>query len=246
MVRDDGYPYRGNVRPASPVRINWDSPQARGLVGTWLAEEGHATYEPVRGVADLWTYMILKPDTGGGGKAMGSSGVGCNIAFNPYLPATLFTAGLTFVVDFTPCVWFGANPGIWRSAATCDGWEFCIFQNTSGRPWIRWKANNILQPTSGWSATLGKRVHMVWSIQSLGTGSWVRVYADGVLVHEATHNQNGGPASGIYKLGYQGSIGYEYVDAEYVEWRFYNSALNDAECINLYAPESRWDLYAPA
>ena len=112
------------------------------------------------------------------------------------------------------------NPGFWRT-----GTNFMIFTNVSGRPWVRWGGNNILQPGSGYSVPLNTWVYITYVVESGGPG--VYFYVNGELKHSNTHNTVA-PSFSITQLGYQQNI-LQYILGKYGSVTFYNRALSSTE-----------------
>lgn len=172
----------------------------------------------------LSTSAVLADTTGLKGIGRKTDAIGNVIALSPTLS---LTAGhdytCLFVVDGVG--FNGANPGVWRDSG---GGNFCIFQGTSGRPWIRVNGSNVLQPGSGYGLTSGASHAFAFRVRSSTSAAF---FADGVCRHSATHAVATTTAS-ILQIGYQ-NTGTEALSGGYVLAVFWLCALPDGDLIQL-------------
>lgn len=113
------------------------------------------------------------------------------------------------------------NPGLWRDGDTSTGTNaFNIFNGSSGRPWVRWAATDILKPTSGYQVATNAWTMVHYVVTS---ASKVKFYAAGSEQYTADHAK-ATPAFTVYNLGWQYSTA-EGVLGVYDEVRFRASNL---------------------
>lgn len=120
---------------------------------------------------------------------------------------------------FYPTAWVGTNPGFLRSGPTGAGNEFFIFQST-GRPYIR-RTADVLRPTTGFNFELNKLQQCVF----VSTPKIAACYADGNLVHQATHAA-AGTATTFNTIGPNST---QRLDAYFLEILLFTRALTPDE-----------------
>lgn len=113
----------------------------------------------------------------------------------------------------------GGNPGVWRSASLND---FCIFQGSTGLPWMRVNGVDPLKPASGFAITAGRSHTFAFRLRTAVESTF---FCDGALRHSATHSTNNAAIS-FTDVGYQ-SVSTEALTAGYALVVFWDKALSD-------------------
>lgn len=213
-------PFRLPGTPLDPA-----NPINRGLVGFWPMWEGAGGKTlDISGKNNHGT-LTNGPLWSGGGLELDDT--------DDYIatPGVSIPAAsdFTFALKILPRAWIGNNPGVWRAGSASTGTSFNIFQLTTGVPWIRWNAVDILKPVSGYSVPLNEISSLVFTV---GSASNVAFYSNGVLRHSATHTTDTA-AFTINNIGWQNLVG-ERVRGLYDYARVWTRALSALEAQQLY------------
>lgn len=216
-------PYRGCVAPQRPVSINTDSPQCRDLESCWLGNTVAWGDIPVPGGLAARTV---------GGTVIPGSHVGLvSTAQVVMLPRTRLVSSPTTMVVWVQWTAQTALIDVRNAAATAYHQIYLRGSGAAFRP----TTNGNYTAISG--TTLGAPIHLAMVCDGL---SYRCGYYNGVAGAANTVTVADGTLDRL-------SVGASAVSTDaIIEWRLYNRALTAAEIWSLYAPETRWDLYAPA
>jgi hypothetical protein len=232
----------GLSRPSWPFTLNRQSPQAQGLVAWWpCVEAGAFTRDLSLGGWDLartgvpWVAapqaQTLSPD------------------FNGTSDVLTRDDSPISGMPFTMAVW-----AVWDTAtskclmslsagALTDRYQLQLDSPGDLQAFIIQGANSASAETAGFvnSAPEGTLFHAVGVYASSTSRS---AFMNGVLgeTDPTSIVPNACTQLTIGARRNTGSVG-AYFDGRIIEARFYNRALTAAEVWNLYAPQSRWDLY---
>jgi len=97
---------------------------------------------------------------------------------------------------------------------------------------------------TGPTLTIGQLYHVVLTLVGTSGSATGTLYIDGKL-YSTLADQPGMTFGGTWLWDYSGG-GYANIDACMADIRFYNRVLDANEVYQLYAPETRYDLYLPA
>lgn len=234
-------PFRGSTRPAGAVRINTDSPQAHGLK-VWYP------LSPACPIANLASGR--QAGTAVGTQAyVGNHDVGLVWSGNGSSRAIATNIALS-AVDLTRCTvsaWVrplatargeilstegSGSDGMSLVTNALGGFDFGVWNGGYG-PMVRAGAY-----------TLGAAVLLTGT--RAGDSDSLRLYVNGVEVgsdpSETTPTVTTSPTLQIGRY-YTGA---NWFNGDIWDARVYTRCLSAAEVAHLYAPETRWDLYAPA
>lgn len=218
---------RHTRQPPPGTKINFRDPRAAGLLAGFALGSFLDVVPNARSSSSKYT----APSAGTGIHGYGlvnttGNGIVRNTAIS--LPANRDYTCL-FVVD--AIAWNGTNPGVWR-----DNTNFCIFQTTTGRPWIRSNAVDVLKPASGYGLTTGAGHVFAFRNRASASASF---FADGALRHDATHS-TATIASSLTTIGFNTSTA-ESITGVWPLGLFWDRGLSDGELIALTA--NPWQLF---
>lgn len=232
-------------RPSGPTRINWNSPQARGLYARWPMRLGNPTLEQVGGynivpnANGLW-----RPSTFGGGM-IDTTNVGVTHSANPFVPhSTRFTTDLG--TELSVSCWFrslaptgtgnigNASPfGKWDGA----GWMIYVIGDK-----LRFYMGNTNTPTGTTVVDDSSKYFLLTGVaSSTDAVTGCRLLVNGVREIDAAAGTIGSSTCDIQFGQYANSAGSSQ-DYEVFDCRLYKRALTDADVWQMYDPVTRWDL----
>lgn len=229
-------PYRGNARPPGPWRINTDSPLSHGLI---FLTDGASVFAPI----DMT------------GFAPPVSVVGSRTQSHPSCSLD----------DGTTAYWgtdYNPTQAAWRqSGRTSLQYSFAVMMKFVGasvafeggyanRTKVQCTSGGVFEAKAMF--TSGSDANIV-APSSVATNVWhgvavtydqsnIRLYLDGAEVASAAETRTPEWGYGTDYLYTPGSYINGYL--RYAAW--WNRALSAVEIARLWAPETRWDLYAPA
>lgn len=225
------------------VRLRQGHPQAAGLRCVWPLWAFTTEYTPnLAGPGLLWNRIgfsvvplwVSTPE----GLTFHKSA--STTRLDP-VPELAFSTGQDFtcVLWLRPTAFNGGNPGVVQTLI--DGFEW-NFPGTTGRPFVSLGGVTVLNPGSGDTMALNEFHCIAISVKS-GTGGYVNYYRNGHLQHSASHSASVS-ADTIQSFGFQFGTN-ENILGFYQEIRWYDRALSAAEMWQLFAPQSRYDLFEP-
>jgi len=233
-----GWPFRHP--PNVWMGVNWESPQAAGLAGWWptLLSAGASRLRDVSGRG--------RHLAGYNSPAWTSTSLGQVPAFNNsrYFEADISLSGL---LEITMSVWL-YQPG---TRANFDvmmsngNWSTCLQWATDAvAPYgVRWKVD-----TSGGVQNLDAANAVpssAWTLLSATyDGVTSRLYVNGEEINSATYSSSFDNGNTGITLGAMYGGGNALNTAYMAEPRLYNRALPATVIRSMYAPETRWELYA--
>ena len=218
-----------------PFVINRASPQAVGLVGWWpvLASRGSSVlYSLARPYNGTLQSTTLTWET--------DSQMGMRLNFpraDAAYISTAFPAPTTG--PFTLAGWIRtANAGSYRAILGC-----------SANGGIEWRLNpseqlELLQESVALVATSGGTVTTAaWAHVALtwASGGAYVFYVNGQAAGSGTNNVT--YSAGTFDIGRHGTLSGEGYGGQIADLRVYERSLSDAEIWQMYAPQTRWDLY---
>jgi hypothetical protein len=171
-------------------------------------------------------------------------GVGASVVVTQSAPTRASGLNLAAGADFTMLFvvsglgYNGSNPGVWRDGSALNGGTFCIFNGSTGRPWIRVNGADVLKPVSGYQLPSGTNTAFAFRARSAAEAAFA---ADGVLRHTVTH-ATATVASSVWQIGIQNDAT-QMASGAYAMWAVWNRALSDAEMQLVTA--NPWVLFAP-
>lgn len=235
-------PYRGGGRPFGHVRLNTDSPQTQGLSRWW----------PHGQLVDL--VVGDKPTTAGfasqSASALGTAYAGTGSHTVTYAAHNLSEPSITLAV--------------WLDVASWNtSWERLVdwsFNDGTGEPYtiaqivrygggdslyFGWSHSGSLVSLATYTITPPFRdVHVALVISPSRQSAFINGQRIGGTTHASGFNALGYSSSQIKFVRF-GTGSTNYSRSVQGDVRTYKRALSDQEIWNLYAPETRWDLYAP-
>ena len=240
MPRYDGLPFRGNVRPPGPWRINRESPQAHGLV-LWAPDGrtdlvGHqrvaarSPWVDASRVLPMLGEVLDYADSGGSYFALPVSAWPITVSAwiwrdngaNDDVVFGLFEASPLGAADghYTQ-----ASSSVWKTCAAQDG-SFDLPTGTVAAATGAWQCVTMVV-----ASDTSRLCYVDGTLSSTGTASraW-RGYTRLAL--------------GYYEADTQGVFG--TADGGISDVRVYRRALSADEIWQLFDASTRWDLYAPA
>lgn len=231
-----------------PFMINRDSMQAEGLVGWWVFRPGRSM------LADLTdggaTFALsggatFQASIGGPGLYENANGDGALIAAAPtYLRPT---ANVTLVWRAIVHGAGVANSVVGMSANNTDAAPFVCwqFQRDAAQTmrWLHSQDGNINTISVASAITYG--VETLWA-GTCQSGSQV-FYRNGVSIGSGVVSGSGFAYSATSELMVNATPAFSRnFNATTLELRVYNRALSAQEVWQLWAPDTRWELYRPA
>ena len=228
-----------------PFRLNKHSPQARGLVGWWptLLNSGNKLPDK-SGFGNDGAFPGGTPNPAWATSTQGSVlSYDGNEDYISMGDSDLFTPNFISI-----SVWFKRVNNDRRlvskdnnSPVTDRDWLIKLTASDTAQ-FSLWNQDNAIGTASGGTTISTTAFHII-------TGTWdganIRVYVDGIQQAEAARTGTSVNNSGTaLELGrrqdaaehYSGLIG---------DVRIYNRALSPSEVYQLYAPQTRWELYEP-
>jgi len=236
---------RAHRQPAWPFAVNWQSPQAAGLIGWWpMAPAGGRTLHDVgRGLTPgtiaggaSWT-----PDTlHGAGHALTFDGVnGTYVTCGDAASADFGTA------NFTVSFWVNVNAGASRALVLKDAYATgtdngIFFFRDSGSRFGYWNGSATTVMVS--SPTNGQWYHLVGVRTGTGANQLL-LYVNGIQVATATESRT---LSNSKNLTFGGdSTGLSVMTGSLRDIRICNIALPPALVWQMFDARTRHDLYRP-
>jgi len=240
-----GRRFGGTVRPPWPFGINTNSPQARGLVAWWPCVETGAL------LRDLSLGSVDLTRTGASWVAAPQAGVmapDCNGT------SDVFTRDDSPISDmpFTMAVWaigddFSSGRALFSlsHATLTDRYQLIVDSVVPGRisAQIVQGASSDTSAATTDTTAVGDLFHAVAVYEYSGARA---VYLNGKDKHQSAITIAPNPCTQLTVAAKRnaGTTG-TFFDGRIVEARLYNRALTDEEVWDLYAPQTRWQLYRP-
>lgn len=215
-------------QPPSVTPLDRTHPSARGLISAY---SGVSPYDMVA----KNTLITSQQGSSVGGAGLGGVVVvnGAGMIVSPSLSLAAAT-DFTFVFAIGNIGFAGGNPGVWRAANS-----FCIFQGSTGRPWIRISNNDVLIPASGQAVAAGQNVNIGFRVRSSVDASFA---VNGIVTQSATH-ATATEALSISNYGWQNATT-DSATGSYALILVWNRALTQSEFCSITA--NPWQLFAPA
>ena len=227
-------PFDGKNSPSIPFTLNRASPQAVGLVAWWtaLAERGAGMWrERVVGSTATFTGTITWESDPELGSRLNFSRAGTSYIVTGIAAQT--------AAPFSLAAWIRpTNGATYRSIMGCTsngGIEWRL-SNTSHLELLQ--QSTALIATSTGTVTNDATNHVAFTYASGGVWTfYINGFASGTGTNSVTFT------AGNIDLGHHPTLGGEEYDGAMADVRIYNRALSAAEVWQLYAPQTRWDLY---
>jgi hypothetical protein len=231
---------RAARRPVGAFRLNSRSPQARGLIGWWPAQDQPNTVRDLVGIANAtWTTASVTMDRD---REVGSCWKFANAPISFAAGVTPNPAGSPVTISFwinTTSTAFDVVIGFYQGSTPFHGFGATI--NASG-------ANGFL----GYWGGNGAGTHKTPSAGAVNDGRWhlagitvegtaIIFYVDGVSVGTAT-GQQPTTFAGTKNFGADNAGGAAFTGS-LADPRIYNRALSPGEMWSLYDHATRWELY---
>ena len=226
-------PFRGAAMPAGLLRVNPDSPQASGLIVAW----------PLNGV--------VLPATGQRPTVLASQAT-WTTSPNGFLWAASNSWGLDFPYVMNIASPFTMTTWHYRTNSASSAHLLAIGTGTAGHVlefasaefrWVKASSGGtVASAATGWADNTVRHIALVYD----GTNA-IWYYNGAPFSSGAPSSPNTGTSTKV-KLFTNGHDGYPEHPSSGIAWlrdaRIYNRALSATEVAHLYAPETRWDVYA--
>lgn len=233
--------------PDGKFTLNRNSPQADGLVGWWpsLASRGGSVLRDLvygnNGAFTGDTNWQSNPEIGAW---LDFDGAGDHVQMADRDEYSLNTTG-----GLTVCAWAAVDTQFTRSVIVSKGaasnYEWALkFENSTNLKVFMWTlaGSNYLTATSSTTYVMGTLYHTAFTA-ILDTE--VRLYENAVEVaNDISSSGSYGNGTSVVRIGERGD-GQDDLNGRVGGIRIYNRSLYPAEIWQLYAPETRWDLYLP-
>jgi hypothetical protein len=236
----------------APFRVNWSSPQARGLVGWW-------PFNASRGARQVAELARSGPRAAVQGTLATVFHPTVGYGFGPFTTANYLSAGNSVVVQNLPSgsalsvvAWCepvavtGTNQTIFsKTNASGDGWHFKLDSGDGSLYLTIIRATTNSEARSSTLFTSG--LHCLAGVYA---GSTPTLYDNGVQLATASSSAGSGAytvdTSENIEIGRLGQgTGFWPFGGKIYEVRLYNVALTPAAINQIYNPATRWDLYQP-
>jgi len=240
--RHDGWPYG---QPPSAFTLNHASPQAKGLVGWWPTAG-------TPGASVLHNYSSRKQLVGTfpGGAANPAwateRALGVVISYSGAQDVTVASFNISAV---TVSMWVKTSQVADMHLLNRDisaahrVWQFRI-QDSGGRKlqFVCFNTTGGLNTATGTTILTDGVLHHV--VGTYGS-EMISVYVDGLYEGQAGRTGTLSQQVAEMRIGKPGGFGGGYYTGLVGDIRVYNRALSPAEIWQLWAPQTRWDLYRP-
>ncbi len=232
------------ARPVAPFAMHRQSPQARGLQ-LWCpvgALEGHGIRDQVYGRVYLKSAGVMTTTLGPHGRGVTSDGNGGSLYDDTNFGGT--TLGIASATGGSYAAWIrvpaATSGAVFKVGSSSDGVGFGIGAGTMDSDGLEIIAlrEAIAWHASGVSVTASKWHHVACTFSTAA----LRMYLDGVDIGGVAAAPNWPTVSSgqcTFLLGYSSRIG--IIDT--VDLRIWNRTLTASDVWDLYAPQTRWDLY---
>lgn len=222
-------------RPTGPFRPNWDSPQAKGLLGWWTP-----------GLTNTINHVTSLPATPSNVGRIGTRlGVGAEFipGSSSYIDAgsLVNVGGIFSIAVIATSRLTGSTGNMIRYDAESDGSrDIIILRHESGQ--VRWYnmiggGETSLYGASGLADNLP---HTYLATHNVGAAV---VYIDGAQSASTTGASGvGSTAAGSWFIGCDRGTS-EFWDGAILDVRIYGRVLTAADARALHDPSTRWDLY---
>jgi hypothetical protein len=228
-----------------PFTLKKTSPQARGLVHWWptiggltrggtLYDQAGRDYHGTLSGSPTWD---ARETAGQAITYNGSSQYATMPTLNS--PNGMTVTAWVYIVGWgsnncpVGCFGSGSDKGYWINVTSSGDAVFYTSSSGSDQTGATWSGG----------LSLGQWYHMAGVYDNV-TGY---IYVNGV--NRASGGVGGGvfsvATSNAFAIGRLGALSADYFNGYVADVRFYNRALNTGEVLALYAPQTRWDLYAP-
>ncbi len=221
--------------------LNSNSQQARGLVGWWppiaahgkngLVDLAHGAAGTVFDTGNSWAV-----EAAGGNVVNYDASANCRMATN----ITYNNSAYSYAVWANPFTAVNNNSKYVCFENTSDRRNIGLIQRTSVYYW--WSFAGAETPESGTAASVLTTLHTWSHVVLTHDGVTQNIYLNGVLGKSVTNTP--GAADAFYIGGYGGATTVNF-SGNIGDLRVYDRVLLADEVWQLWAPQTRWELYAP-